>query len=169
MFGLVCKTFRMLLNVCSKRICLSLSVISLATLTVHPVGACTLGFDAPTAFVFETDAADTTAPSVPLLRVGGSSRGEAGGACSTDCGSFGFVELLVDESNQTEEVGYVVEFVGDETRRLTNLLDGPANLDTGGTLLVQWSYAGSVSWTLSISAVDRAGNVSEPVEVRLVL
>lgn len=165
-------------NVGSKELCLSLSVISLASLIVHPVEACSRPPLNTWFSEFETveDVSDTTPPASPTIYLGNRQVSSGSDGCLSSvasCEPLAFFDLIL--APPEEDVGYVItasDPVFDRGFRDAPWMQPEIVARTpreaeDGVLRIEWDKESSIDVTLSISAVDRAGNLSEPVEVRL--
>ena len=76
-----------------------------------------------------------------------------------------------DDRTPAGEIGYVIDVVAGDGANLLNLgpLDDPVRPDESGTIWLMFSDSGQdVDITLSVRAMDLAGNVSDPVAVDVV-
>jgi hypothetical protein len=118
------------------------------------------------------DPADTTPPSVPSAAVGEVNRGDSRMCNSTSCHDMASFTLELDASDDVsprEEIGFLVEVVEGELPEGAMPLGGPFQALGSFGYIVRWSETSNPAFfsRLSVSAVDRAGNVSEPTFVEV--
>ena len=122
---------------------------------------------------------DTMAPGAPGVAELRVKRGVAG---NTSCDDLGFITITpappVDDRTPAESLGYQLRLVEGELPSGLKLPEGPVRArtlpdepdPTARWIGLHWidgasGYQEAISFTLSLAAVDLAGNVGEPVAV----
>jgi hypothetical protein len=160
---------------------LFLSVAFLAFLQIAPSSAraCKPGSNHPHTLDAQAQGTDSTPPGLPTVSVERIGRGKGPqrsgcGESGTSCDDLGTITLLVnatDDQTSAESMGYQVELASGS---LPSGLDIPsaAVRTMGGRLYFYWIDGNTddqeaVSFSLTIRAVDLAGNVGEPATIAI--
>ena len=142
--------------------------------------ACSFGSPQPLVLDPQAKASDTTPPSVPVAKVDSVRRGRGpttNSDCSqsaSSCDDIGSIDIAVtatDDQTPTDRMGYQVEVVAGRLPDGLALPTGPV-LQMGGHLYLHWIDGATdgqepISFTLTIRAVDLAGNTSPPADVEV--
>jgi hypothetical protein len=125
--------------------------------------------------VVDPQSTDTIAPAAPTVTVAAIRRGKGPEGCSaTDCDDLGSIDIALtaeDDQVSAGKVGFQVELSDGNPPSDLRLPSGPV-LASGGHLYLHWNDGASddqesISFTVSIRAVDLAGNTSPPTTVRV--
>ena len=129
----------------------------------------------PMPFVLDDTLSDDSPPAMAevldlsIVRGRGPERTSNGSMMSTSCDDLGFIDItLADpEGDLADDVGYYLELVDGELGEEMSL---PSDPWTGQVLTLSWIDGATddqdvLSFTLSITPVDRAGNLGEPIEL----
>lgn len=151
-----------------------------SVLWLDPAAACSVaGVQEHT---IDADDPDEVAPgAVSLVSVDvvdlGKTTGDGCGGGTSSCDGVGTVSIRVqaeDDSTSLESLGFTLELASGSLLPGINLPDGPVRgwvRDGEVELILVWSpeQPGRSEFTLSVRAVDAAGNVGEPTEVPVAL
>jgi len=142
-----------------------------------PARACSAA--GPTPFVVDPSlqATDHVAPTLSPLSVAGLHRGKAMGACSgSSCdgmGSLGIAGTATDDVSVAGSIGYRFAVVTGTLPAGFTLPDGPSRVYVqDDTIWFSWDDGATddqddIDFTLSVVAIDAAGNESAPQTVRV--
>jgi uncharacterized protein (TIGR03382 family) len=149
---------------------LAVSHIAISVSSLDQARACSLVENTEHVVDADEEAVDTTPPEVPVLEVM-YSREPAGDGCfsASSCqgsGSVGLgIEMAVDDRTSLGEMGYVIELAGGELPSGMRLPASPVRADYGVIWLHFSDHDQDIDFTLSVRAMDLAGNLGEPVLV----
>ena len=125
----------------------------------------------------DEEAIDTTPPEVPVLGEVVIERDPAGDGCwsASACQGAGSVDLSIemsaDDRTSSDEMGYVIELAGGELPRNMTLPAGPVRAySSGDSGVISFYFSDDdqdLDFTLSVRAMDLAGNLGEPVMVEV--
>jgi uncharacterized protein (TIGR03382 family) len=123
------------------------------------------------------EAVDSTPPEAPVLGAVTIERDPAGDGCweASACQGAGSINLGIkrsaDDRTSSEEMGYVIELAGGELPRNMALPASPVRAywsgDSGEMSFYFTDRDQDVDFTLSVRAMDLAGNLSEPVMIEV--
>jgi hypothetical protein len=120
------------------------------------------------------DPGDTTPPSAPSAVVDEVTRGSSGGCWggSSSCDDFASITLDVhaaDETSLRDEIGFLVTVVEGELPEHASPSSRALQAPEPGRYIIHWVETDAPAFfaRLSVSAVDRAGNVSDPTFVEV--
>jgi hypothetical protein len=163
----------------SHSLVLSAALLGIFHMAARPAHACSLMANQPHTLDPQAQASDSTPPGVPTVSVESIHRGKGpeSSGCSqsaSSCDDIGTVSLLVsatDDQTSAESIGYRIELAsGTLPSGLT--LPSDAVRAIGGRLFLIWQDGNTdqqeaLSFSLSIRAVDLAGNVGQPATIQI--
>jgi hypothetical protein len=143
-----------------------------------PAHACSFAGPVPYAVDSSMQATDHVAPTLPPLTVAQLHRGEKTTGCTSvnscdDIGSLAIAGAATDDVTAANDIGYRFSLVeGALPPSFSILLDQPSQvLVSDGQLWFHWTDGTDghepISFTLQVTAIDRAGNESAPRTVRV--
>jgi hypothetical protein len=128
----------------------------------------------------QAQVSDSTPPGVPTVSVESIHRGKGpqGSGCSqsaSSCDDIGTVSLLVsatDDQSSAENIGYRIELASGTLPSGLTLPSGAVRALGGGSLVMVWidgntDQQEALSFSLTIRAVDLAGNVGQPATIQI--
>lgn len=153
-----------------------LSVFQIPTRSAH---ACSLMANQPHALDAQAQVSDSAPPGVPTVSVESIRRGKGpeSSGCSqsaSSCDDVGSIDLLVsatDDQTSADSIGYRIELASGTLPSGLTLPSGAVRA-IGGRLFLIWldgntDQQEALSFSLSIRAVDLAGNVGQPATIQI--
>lgn len=152
---------------------LMLAAASALVATEPSATACSIA--SPRPLVLDPQSTDTTPPGVPTATVTSIRRGKGPEGCSSSsCDDLGRIDIALtaeDDQVAADKLGFQVEVSDGNPPSGLRVPSGPV-LASGGHLYLHWVDGNSdeqesISFTVSIRAVDLAGNTSPPATVNV--